>query len=132
MTLQIKQFPKAQVLYAAIIELDNEITVLDKKSIRMANNTESVLLNLAFNAESISEPAQEQQAELFNMGGGIFGVRMHFPDSNFSSNPNLKKDNLNFNLTEIETLYVLDALIQCKKVKRRELIQDFKNLGYEL
>jgi len=115
---------KATKLLASIHDLDKEIVAIEKKANKIADGEKFVNIELSFQEDKPEKPVIDTDG-FDSMYKSILGY------SGFGYQPLsvIPKDTLKFNLSDTETLFVLGALIQVKKEKRKQLCQLIIDLG---
>jgi hypothetical protein len=133
--MNIKTLQKAQDIYHQLVTLDGEIIAIDKEAQYLAQHT--VTVNLAMNV-----PSKEKQSVKDPSGNLIdpndepkFTYLSHLYSSfNFMDRGQKTASEYRFemNLSEVEALAVLGTIIQFKKEKRRGLLNELEQLGYQV
>jgi hypothetical protein len=137
--MNIKNLQQGQLIYNQIVALDKEIIGIEKKAMILANQSQVVTLQLAFESNSESnKPVSNPNDDPYGLESittrwlGIlqesrppsFLFSMGSPKSN-------KADTIDLKLSETEALMVLGVILSIKKDQRNSLLNQLRELGFK-
>jgi hypothetical protein len=129
--MKIKELHKAQSIYNELMVLDTEIISIEKRAIIIAEKGECTSLSVEFPSdERRAEPDSEEKTNRYMSPFDLMSAFHHFEEPKRNKKKNT--DVLSFTISDIETLAVLGCLMSFKKDRRRFLMNQLTEMGYQI